>query len=84
MLLTPSPTSYGTPVHAARSPSPEPSTKILPRTAKRPDFVSTSTASISSSDASTAPTPNAWNRTLTFASSSSSSAAILNAEMSYA
>jgi hypothetical protein len=37
MLPAPSPTSYGTPAQAARSPSPEPSTNSRPRIAHRPD-----------------------------------------------
>jgi len=83
MLPVPSPTSYGTPDQAARSPSPEPSTNTLPRTANLPDFVSTSTASMRRSSAITAPEPNAWNSTSTPASAIKLSAALLNAEMSY-
>jgi hypothetical protein len=59
MLPWLSPSSYGAPDQAARSPSPEQSMNMHPRTARRPDFVSTMTASIALSDDFTAATARA-------------------------
>ena len=52
----------GTPAKWARSPSPEQSMKVRARTATRPDFVSSSKASIGPAPVRRAtPTANAWN-----------------------
>src|SRR5215216_336680 len=53
MLPMPSPNSNGAPAQAATSASPEQSMKILPSSAHRPDFVSTSSAVIVSRSIST-------------------------------
>ena len=82
MFPAPSPISNGAPAHAARSPSPEHSMNIRPRIAARPDLLSTITASIARSARLAIPTPNVWKRIFTPLAISSSSAAILYAEMS--
>ena len=58
------PISNGAPAQAARSPSPDPSMNTRPRTARRPDLVSTRRAEISRSAVLTMPAPRAWNRML--------------------